>query len=118
MSENALDRKGELGRYSTRPNQKLTPQCERNFTPPELGAMEMVLWAYKNYILVRKKNNINNTLIPDYYYLEALMINLISDLFVLMFYVQVSHHFFSHVRVLSCLPGLNQCYKQRIKCLA
>ena len=29
MSENALDRKGELGRYSTRPNQKLTRHCER-----------------------------------------------------------------------------------------
>ena len=29
MSENALDRKGELGRYSIRPNQKLTCQCER-----------------------------------------------------------------------------------------
>ena len=28
MSENALDSKGELGRYSTRPNQKLTRQCE------------------------------------------------------------------------------------------
>ena len=28
MSENSLDRKGELGRYFTRPNQKLTPQCE------------------------------------------------------------------------------------------
>ena len=29
MSENALDRKGELGRYSTRRNQKLTRQCEQ-----------------------------------------------------------------------------------------
>ena len=29
MSENALDRKGELGKYSSRPNQKLTHQCER-----------------------------------------------------------------------------------------
>ena len=29
MSENALDRKGELGRYSTSPNQKLTRQCEQ-----------------------------------------------------------------------------------------
>ena len=33
MPDNALDRKGELGRYSTRPNQKLTRQCERNFAP-------------------------------------------------------------------------------------
>ena len=29
MSENALYRKGELGRYSTRSNQKLTRQCEQ-----------------------------------------------------------------------------------------
>ena len=29
MSEIALDHKGELGRYSTRPKQKLTRQCER-----------------------------------------------------------------------------------------
>ena len=29
MSENALNLKGELGRYSTGPNQKLTHQCER-----------------------------------------------------------------------------------------
>ena len=28
MSENALDSKGELGRYSSRQNQKLTHQCE------------------------------------------------------------------------------------------
>ena len=29
MSENALDCKGELGRYSTRPNQKWTREWER-----------------------------------------------------------------------------------------
>ena len=39
MSENALNRKGELGRYSSRPNQKLTRQCKRAsgfYTPGSL----------------------------------------------------------------------------------
>ena len=40
MSENALDRKGKLGRFSTCPNQTLPFQCRRvEFYTPEHAVM-------------------------------------------------------------------------------
>ena len=63
MPENALDRKGELGRSSTCPNQKLTSHCER-----VSGILHPCLMRVGQNVLHPRPANGNNTSTVQFVY--------------------------------------------------